>query len=225
MSDEVFPSNLPGIKWDRVRTATFKTAIYEALSGAERRIRHRPSAKRRIELGYEVLREGQGWAELQTLAGFYEARSGAYDSFLFHDPYEGQVSNRVFGVGDGVTTQFQLTRQLGDASQVLHNPEVTLAVGRLWFPFIGDDAGFWPQPSGVWPLGNEYEVPDGGWSLLPNGIVQFAVPPPAGKLLLWTGRWFYRARFADDSLESTEFLYRLFSTKKIALVMSLQNIL
>lgn len=224
MSDDIFPTNLPGIKWDRVRAVTFKTSIYEALSGAERRIRHRPSPKRRIELAYEVLRETPGLAELQTLQGFYEARSGAYDSFLFHDPYDSQVTNLQFGLGDGVTTEFQLVRTIGAVTEVVHNPEPGLAVGRRWFPASSDDALFWPQPSGLWEIADEY-ISDEPWTLLPNGIVQFTTPPPAGKRLLWTGRFYYRARFADDTFDSTEFMRRLFSNRKLAMVLSLQNIL
>ncbi|MFZ3141144.1 DUF2460 domain-containing protein [Polaromonas sp.] len=225
MSNAIFPSNLPGIKWDRVRTVTFKTSVYEALSGAERRIRHRPSPKRRVELAYEALRETPGLSELQILQGFYEARAGAYDSFLFHDPYDGQVTNLQFGLGDGVATQFQLVRTIGSVTEVVHNPEPTLAVGRVWFPAIADDSGYWPQPDGMWSLEDEYIAEEGSWTLLPNGIVSFTVAPPAGKRLLWTGRFFYRARFADDTFDSTEFLRRLFTNRKLAMVLSLQNIL
>lgn len=225
MSDAIFPASLPGIKWDRTRATSFKTKVYEALSGAERRIRHRPAPKRRIELGYEVLREQTGLAELQALQGFFLARSGSFDSFLFHDPYDGQVTNLQFGTGDGVTTQFQLVRLVGAHSEVVHNPEATLAVGRVWFPAVGDDALFWPQSGDQWQLDEEYQPSAADWSLLPNGVVQFTSPPPAGKRLLWTGRYYHRARFADDTFDSTEFMRCLFSAKKVALVLSLQNIL
>ncbi|HEY5581354.1 MAG TPA: DUF2460 domain-containing protein [Rhodoferax sp.] len=225
MSDAIFPSNLPGLKWDIPREVSFKTSIYESLSGAERRIRHRPVPKHRIELSYEVLREQGYLTDLQTLRGFFMSRDGSFDSFLFHDPYDGQVTNLQFGIGDGVTTQFQLTRQIGTRSEVLHNPEATLAIGRVWFPSIGNDALFWPEPTGVWPATNEYTPPAGGWSLLANGLVQFTTPPPAGASLLWTGRYYYRARFADDAFSATEFMRRLFSNNKLAMVLSLQNIL
>lgn len=225
MSDAIFPSNLPGLKWGSPRAVSFKTSIYEALSGAERRIRHRPAPKHQIELSYEVLREQGGMTDLQTLRGFFMSREGSFDSFLFHDPYDGQVTNLQFGTGDGVTTQFQLVRKVGTRLEVVHNPEATLAVGREWFPSIGDDALFWPQLSDLWPSDDEYTSPDGGWSLLPNGLIQFATAPPVGKRLLWTGRYYYRARFADDTFTATEFMQRLFSNSKLGMVLSLQNIL
>lgn len=224
MSDEIFPGNLPGLKWDRVRTASSKTKVYEALSGAERRIRHMPSPKHRIELSYELLRENQGFTELQTLRGFFMSRDGAFDSFLFHDPYDGQVNNMPFGIGDGVTTQFQLVRTVGSRTEPVHNPAASLNIGRDWFP-AGDDAEFWPPASPPWPIESEYIAEPGSWSLLPNGMVSFAVAPPAGKILLWTGPYYYRARFADDSFSATEFMQRFFSASKVALVLSLQNIL
>jgi hypothetical protein len=224
MSDAIYPSTLPGLKWDIVRSPVFKTGIYEALSGAERRIRHRPSPKRRIEMAYEVLREYSGNTDLKTLVGFYIARSGPWDSFLFHDPYDGQVTNQPFGVGDGVSTDFQLVRNFGSVAEVVHNPELTLFVGPVWFPTVGDDAEFWPQPDGLWPVDAIYD-PAGAFTVLANGLVRFTTPPPAGKTLLWTGRFYYRARFADDTFDSTEFLKRFFSMRKVAMVMSLQNIL
>jgi hypothetical protein len=226
MSDDIYPSNLPGITWNIPRAVNFSTSIYEALSGAERRIRHRQAPKYRVELAYEFLREDGDWAELQTLLGFYVDRDGPFDSFLFRDQYDGVVNDVQFGTGDGVTTQFQLVRKLGNTLQAVHNPEATLAIGQVWFPTIGDDARFWPQPAGVWPDDDvEYTPLDGGWSLLPNGLVQFASAPSEGKELRWTGRYYYRARFADDTFNYNEFMRRLFETKKVALVMSLQNIL
>lgn len=227
MSEAIFPSSLPGIKWDRVRQASFKTSVYEALSGAERRISHRPTPKRRIELAYEVLREQGSFTELQTLASFFEARLGAGDSFLFHDPYDGYAINVLFGVGNGSQTDFQLVRPFGSTSSVVHNPEAGLAIGRTWFPSLGDAIAFWPLFS-PWPVADELDGSAAaalGITLLPNGIVRFGAPPPAGKKLLWTGRYFHRARFADDVFDSTEFLHRLFSLRRLALVMSLQNIL
>ena len=225
MSDALYPVNLPGLRWDIVRTPEFKTQVYEALSGAERRIRHRPLPKRHIELSYEVLREYSRNTDLQTLQGFYLARSGPWDSFLFHDPYDGQVTNYQFAVADGVKTDYQLTRPFGAVVEAVHNPEPTLYVGSVWFPAIGNDADFWPQPDGMWSQDDQYDVSTSAYTLLPNGIVRFTTAPAAGKKLLWTGRFNYRARFDGDTFDSKEFLQRFFSMGKVAMVMSLQNIL
>ena len=225
MSDAIFPANLPGLRWDITRTPVFKTQVYEALSGAERRIRQRTSPKRRIELSYEVLREYSGNTDLQILQGFYLARSGPWDSFLFHDPYDGQVTNYQYALADGVKTDYQLTRPFGPLVEMVHNPEPTFYLGSAWFPSIGDDADFWPQPYGSWPQADQYDSPNSGYTLLPNGIVRFAVAPPAGKKLLWTGRFYHRARFDGDTFDSKEFMKRFFSMNKVSLVMSLQNIL
>ena len=70
-----------------------------------------------------------------------------------------------------------------------------------------------------------YEPPAGGMTLLANGVVRFATPPPAGQALLWTGQYYYRARFGDDMLDVNEFLHQLYSVSKVKLVRSLQNIL
>lgn len=224
MSEAIFPTNLPGIKWDRPRRARFKTSVYEALSGAERRIRHRPTPKREIDLSYEVLRE-QGQGDLQQVLAFFEDRSGAFESFLFRDPYHKYASNTQFGVGDGTTTTFQLLRQVGTRFDAVENPDFsTLTLGRLFFPALGDESDFWPELFG-WVDADEYEVPASGFTLLPNGLVQFAVPPTAGKRLLWSGYYYHRARFAEDTLEYNEFMHRLFNLRSLKLVLSLRNIL
>lgn len=224
MSDALFPSNLPGVTWNIARTPSFSTGVYEALSGAERRIRHRENPKERIELGYELLREDSSFAELQAVLGFYLERDGPFDSFLFHDPYHGLVTNLQFGIGNGVTRQFQLVRRVGNKAQTVHNPAATAGVGYVWFPVAGDDADFWPESVDAWP-GDVYSPADGLWTLLANGVVEFAIPPAWGKRLLWTGLYYYRARFADDTIDYNEFMRRLFETKKVPLVMSLLNIL
>lgn len=224
MSDELFPK-LPGLKWDVMRGTSFSTTVYEALSGAERRFGHRTLPKYRTGFSYEFLRNHEPLAEVETLLAFFEDRMGAADSFLYHDAFLGGVSNLQFGTGDGTTTDFQLVRRFGNRNQVIHNPDPSLAIGRVFFPTEGNEVEFWPEPDGVWPLAEEYEPPEGGWELLPNGIVSFAVPPPAGKRLLWSGRYYYRARFADDKLDYSEFCYRIFNQQKVELVLSLQNIL
>lgn len=227
MSDAIFPTGLPGIKWERTRADTYKTSVYEALSGAERRIRHRAIPKRHIDLSYEVLREQGTLAELQVLRSFFMARSGAFDSFLFLDPWDCIAANVQFGVGDGINKTFQLSRTTGDQIEVVHNPAASACVGRCFFPSqrSGIDQAFWPQPDGAWPSDDEYMPPAGSWTLLANGRVQFVDAPPAGKKLLWSGLFYHRARFANDVFDYTEFMHLLFAQRKLQLVLSLQNIL
>jgi hypothetical protein len=51
--------------------------------------------------------------ELQTLGGFFLARQGSYDSFLYSDPTDNTVTKQTFAAGDDVTTAFTLARAWG----------------------------------------------------------------------------------------------------------------
>jgi hypothetical protein len=223
MSEEFYPLDLPGLTWGRVRTPQFKNTIHESLSGAEVRIRHRADPKHGLELKYNFLRQRGDYREMDRLVGFFEARNGTHQSFLLADPAESVAAYVPFGVGDGVQTDWQLVRRRGPFQEAVHNVAL-VDIGRVFFPQIGDLAEFWPQQYG-WPDAAIYDPAPGGYSLLPNGLVRFAVPPPAGKALLWTGRYFHRCRFADDSLDVQEFMHQLHSVGKVKLVRSLQNIL
>jgi len=226
MSDEVFPT-LPGLSWGRVRTDAFKTTVFEALSGAERRIGYRTTPKRKLQLVYEVLRSTRALPELETLRAFWYARRGAFDSFLFEDPSDALAVNQQFGVGDGTTTIFQLGRWCAGQFEPVHNPQpATLDIGRVWFPALGDAAWFWPELLGDWSdEASIYYPPTGSVTLLSNGRVQFATAPGAGLRLMWTGRYYWRARFDGDALESNELMQLLFEAKKVGMVLSLQNII
>lgn len=226
MSDAIFPT-LPGLAWNRVRTDSFRGAVFEGLSGAERRISYRPTPKRKLQLSYEVLRATRALPELDTLRAFWFARQGAFDSFLFEDPSDHIAVNQQFAVADGTTTVYQLGRWCTGVFEVVHNVDpATLNIGRVWFPSGGDAAWFWPQPSGNWSdEATIYYPPTGSVTLLSNGRVQFATPPAAGLRLMWTGRYYWRSRFADDNLEASQMMDALHEVKKLAMVQSLQNIL
>jgi hypothetical protein len=103
MSDAIFPT-LPGRGWSILRTPQHSTRIQTAVSGKETRARLWATPIWVYELTFDVLREEPGLAELQTLAEFFAARSGAYDTFLFLDPGIAGYANipdRVFVAGIG----------------------------------------------------------------------------------------------------------------------------
>jgi len=192
MSLPIFP-DLPGISISVVKTPAWSTLVQKSVSGKEVRGALYSYPVWQFGLSYEVLR-ADALAELQTLVGFFNARQGAFAPFLFDDSTDNTVTDQVFGYGDGVQTKFQLARQITG----LENIEPIFAVNGV--PIIkinGTTAGGWTET---------------------NGLVEFVSPPASATTLTWTGKFYYRVRFKEDTADFENFLYRLWRLKRLDLV-------
>jgi hypothetical protein len=65
---------------------------------------------------------------MQTLLGFYNARQGSFDTFLFTDPDDSSITGQQIGIGDGSTKTFQLLRALGGFNDIIQAPNVVSTV-------------------------------------------------------------------------------------------------
>jgi uncharacterized protein (TIGR02217 family) len=190
MSNAIFPA-LPGLKWGRSKTPVWSTRIQTAESGREWRAARYSYPVWRFKLNYEFLRAGSQ-QELQSLVGFFNARQGSYDSFLYDDPRDNTATAQTFGTGDGSSRVFQLVRTLGD--------------------FVEPVKALQAPPS----IFNNGVLQSSGVSVdLANAIVTFAVAPAAGHTLAWTGLFYFRCRFLQDSIDFEEFLKDLWQAKKV----------
>src|SRR5271155_4893510 len=113
MSTAILPS-LAGLGFDVTRTPVWDTTVQQAISGKETRIARQTCPRWKWELSYSVLRSGASYGELQQLAGFFNARQGMFDTFLYQDADDNSVTGQPLGVGDGSTTSFQLIRAFGN---------------------------------------------------------------------------------------------------------------
>jgi len=103
-----------------------------------------------------------------------------------------------FGLGDGHTTQFQLARMFGGVRDGVPVPIKDLnGTPKIWVN------GVVPVPA---------PVVDG------NGMVTFSSAPALNAVLSWSGKYYYRMRFLNDSDEFEEFAYNLYAAKKIEAV-------
>jgi hypothetical protein len=137
------------------------------------------------------LRDNLNPSELRTLHGFFNSLRGRYDSFLYLDPVYNTVIAEPFGTGDGTTLAFQIIATFKNAGGP-GGPDIIQNFVSL--PSIFDNG----SPAGAYALG-------------PTGIVTFAVAPAAGHVLTWSGSFYYRCHFLDDSMELTQFMSRLWS--------------
>ena len=112
MGNAVFPA-LPGLKWGTKKTPVWSTNIQKSANGRELRAAYYSYPQWRFSLSFEVLRTKAAINELERLAGFFNARRGSFESFLYEDPTDNTVTDQL--VGNTVTgvTRYQLVRSFG----------------------------------------------------------------------------------------------------------------
>lgn len=107
---------IPGISWPvDVDFGMFDTTIETSVSGRQNRYINRVQSRRRYTLAIDGLDQngvypGLGTNSAAALWGFYCACYGGGLAFKFWDPADHTATAAQFGVGDGATTAFQLTR-------------------------------------------------------------------------------------------------------------------
>lgn len=196
MSNAVFPT-LPGLDATYKKTPEFNTLIHASVTGKELRIGQRIYPMWNHELKYNFMRSTAAYPELQQLGAFYLARSGPLESFLFQDAEDCSVVDQPIGVGDGVETQFQLVRGFGTYVEPTFYPDVITNV----------------KLDGVETAVTQVDL----------GEVVFAAPPAIGQRLTSTFTYWYRSRFAGDTMEFEHFMWQLWSLGKCPLRSSLQD--
>ncbi len=183
MSNALFPT-LSGLTLDVTKTPEFNTLIQRAVDGTELRGTYMATPIYNIKLQYDVLRDDTTNNELKTLMGFFLARQGSYDSFLFADPDDSVAANMSIGTGNASATQFQIVRTMGNFSETAQN--------------IANAPTIYANGS----LTTSY-------TLASNGLVTFNSPPASGATLTWSGTYYMRCRFAEDSTEFQKFMRQL----------------
>lgn len=191
MSDAVYP-DLPGLKWPIRRTHIWKTLKAESVSGKEFSIAMMTHPLRRYTLSYEVLRAGAE-AELQTIEGFFNLRQGSHDTFLYEDPDDHTVTSQTFGTGNGSKTQFFLVRTRGSFTEPVQSLNGA--------PVIKLDGV--TKAAGV------------DYTLSSLGVVTFAMPPAPGAALTWSGTYYWRCKFLQDTADFDQFLKDLWQLGRV----------
>jgi uncharacterized protein (TIGR02217 family) len=193
VSNQVFPA-LPGLAFSVTKAPQWATKKQRSTGGMEVTGSYYTLPIWKWTLTYEFLREFDALAEFQTLVGFFNARQGASDSFLYDDPTDDTATvaaPQPFGTGDGTTTTFQLARTYGGFSEPVYN--------------LNGSATLYDNGSTISPAG--YAIA--------NGLVTFTTAPAAGHALTWSGAYYWRVRFSDDTYDFDYFAYQFWSAKKI----------
>lgn len=188
----MFPT-LKGLIFPVTKTPIWSTKIQTATSGKETRLAFWSYPIWKYSIGFDIL-QSNAVGDLQTLAGFYLARQGSYDSFLFTDPDDNAVTALQFGTGNGVTTSFQLLRTLGgyaEPVQALNGAASIFNAGAL-------------------------QTVTTNYTISATGLVTFVTAPLAGNVLTWTGSFYWRCRFLSDSIDLNKFMKDLWELQNLS---------
>jgi uncharacterized protein (TIGR02217 family) len=198
VSDVVFPGAFAGLRIARTKSPRFATNVQTALSGREFRDTRQLYPTWDFKLSYEVLRENAAVDELRTIAGFFLARRGMFDSWLYLDPNDSAVTDQQIGVGDGANRNFQLVRAFGYGAHTFVEPVMNPQVGAVKVNGV-------EQP---WPA---------AWGLLAGGVISFAgeATPANGAIVTWSGNYYHRCRFLMDVADFDRMAYLLWELKRL----------
>lgn len=192
MGNAVFPE-FPGLKWGRKKTAVWSTGTQKSASGREFRTAYYTYLQWRFSLSFEVLRTKASVNELEKLAGFFNARKGSFESFLYEDPADNAVTDQPVGNTVQGVARYQLVRSMGGfiepVSAVKERPAVKVGGTALAY-------------------GRDYTVTD-------KGVLVFNTPQPPGRPITWTGGFYFRVRFTSDTVDFENVLGSLWAAKKI----------
>lgn len=208
MSTEVFPS-LIGLSFNVVKKPTFNTRVVRGINGNEVRNAFMQWPIWEFELTYDYLPDRSlGTTDLKTLMGFYLARQGRFDTFLFKDPDDyvttgsPMTGGAVVGEGDGVTTQFLFSRSMGGFVE----PIGQVDTAEDYFVYV--DAVL--QVEGV-----DYDI------TMPNRVV-FTSAPADGALITNSLQYYFICRFLEDSQEYEKFMDKLWELQTCSFTSVLQ---
>lgn len=163
MSNAVLPA-LAGLAFPVEKTPMWSTVIQEAASGKETRLGFWSYPKWKYSLAYDVLRS-DATAELQQLLGFFNARQGAFDDWLFDDPDDNAITGQTLGIGNGVTTTFTIARAYGGYVEPIGQ------VKDATFSVAGIPAVNFFSPNGGMEVDTNADGLANGWSIYSSGSV------------------------------------------------------
>jgi uncharacterized protein (TIGR02217 family) len=189
MSDALFPT-LPGLAWSVFKRPVFNTQVQTSVNLSELRASLSATPVYRFRLSFSVLRDDRVHDELRTLAGFFKARRGKFDSWRYRDPDDCRVVRQGLGVGDGIRTVWPLLRSFGEFTERVAQVEAIEEV-------------------------RVNEVPTTDYTLSSTGVLSFFDPPAVSAAVDWSGTYWHRCRFVNDEQEYEQFLYQLWKAQSV----------
>ncbi len=197
MSNAVFPMSLPGMTPVTSLSPRFSTKIQSAISGRETRAAFMSYPLWDITFSYEFLRNNATYQELDTLVGFFLQVKGSWDDFLVSIPNDNSVTSMQFGTGNGTQVAFQLTRTRGAGGFSFVEPVQNVqTITNVKINGVATTA----------------------YTINSSGLITFTTAPASSAVITWTGSYYYRCRFTQDTASFDRFMNNLWELKKIQMV-------
>ena len=182
---------MPGQTLLSKKAPEWSTGVQKATSGRRRTTAYYSAPLWSFQISYNAVRKRPGLDEWSRLMDFFNSRKGQFGEFLYFDRSDHQVKLHRFGTGDGTTVTFQLSRAIGSWGEPVYgvvNIDV-LTVGG---------------------------APVSSYNVDELGRITFAVPPPNGASLVWSGAFFFRCAFDADSLDGAQPFRTIWEMKNVA---------
>lgn len=190
MSNAIFPS-FQGQSWPVTREAIWSSQIQSSVSGKETRIAFWSYPIYEYTINFEVLKSIGPLSDLENILGFYNLKQGAFDDWLFEDNYDSSALDQPFGIGDGSSKVFQLTRSYGGYTEPVRAVKTLTSV----------------KVNGILEPNTTLD-----WTV---GKITFSNAPALGALLTWSGIFYWRCRFKEDKLSHTRMMLGLNEIKSL----------
>ena len=189
MRDALVPT-LPGLAWSTFNRPVFISRVQSSVIMSLLRASFSATPIYRFRLSFVVLLQDAVVDELRTLAGFFQARRGKFDSWRYRDPDDHRVVRQGLGVGDGIRTEWPLVRSFGESTERVAQVE---AIDQV----------------------RVNDVPTTAYTLSSIGVLTFTDPPAVSAAVAWSGTSWPRCRFVNDEQEFEQFLYRVWTAQSV----------
>lgn len=189
----------PGLTFPRdISFGNFNTDVETSVGGIDNFYINQTNPKRRYTLNIEGLdRTGNNAvlinSSLQILQSFFQQCQGRGLSFQYCDDDDSVASASSFGIGDGVSTVFQLIRSSFGFAENVHAPTGV--------------------PS-IYSNGTRL-TPTTDYTISSTGKVTFTVAPAGAAVLTWTGTYNWWCNWDSDSLDVSEYFAGWFEAQKL----------
>jgi hypothetical protein len=219
MSNAIYPGNLRGLTFTVVKNAAFSTLVESSAGSVENRLYQTNNPIWKWTLAYDVLGNnsrwiagGESYPDFQRLLGFFLARQGKFDSFLFDDPDDDFIGPALLpDLSPNLQAQLQV---VNDGAGNYYSP-VQRSMGGEFYEDITDlNGGISVFANGVAQVGGGTDYTLAGPGLAIPGYsfagmyLSWVAGAPTGPVTA-QANYYFRVRFDMDGQDFEKFTYNL----------------